>query len=190
MKIEVSTLITLLVFRSFESSLGFTVSHTSSFLQSYDGTLTSFSSSSSLFASESDGDSNSNNANNNNEMEPSSARKTRMAYENELSKRFATGEELKNLRLDLESLKHNLQWAEALKDEIRMESLQKAIQRGEKRDPDLMYKKAIKMIAQAKMMKDISMEERDTLTTKYAKLAAAARKCLPQFNLEGLWVGK
>ena len=126
------------------------------------------------------------------EMEPSPARKTRMAWESELSKLFATGEDLKNLRLDLESLRHNLQWAEALKDEVRMESLEKAIQRGEKRDPDLMYKKAIKMISQVRKMKEAaaSTEERDALIEKWAKMAAAARKCLPQFNLEGLWVGK
>ena len=115
-----------------------------------------------------------------------------MAWESELSKLFATGEDLKNLRLDLESLRHNLQWAEALKDEVRMESLEKAIQRGEKRDPDLMYKKAIKMISQVRKMKEAaaSTEERDALIEKWAKMAAAARKCLPQFNLEGLWVGK
>jgi hypothetical protein len=113
-----------------------------------------------------------------------------MTWESELSKRFAIGEELKNLRLDLESLRHNLQWAEALQDEVRIESLQKAIQRGEKRDPDLMYKKAIKLISQTKKMKDVSFEEKDALIKKWAKLAAAARNCLPQFNLEGLWVGK
>jgi hypothetical protein len=113
-----------------------------------------------------------------------------MAWESELSKRFATGEDLKNLRLDLESLRHNLQWAQALQDDVRVESLQNAIQKGEKRDPDFMYKKAVKLISQARQMKDVSCDERDALTEKWAKVAAAARKCLPQFNLEGLWVGK
>ena len=122
--------------------------------------------------------------------EPSPARKTRLAKENKLSKRFATGEELKNLRLDLESLRHNLQWAEALKDEVRIESLQKAIKNGENRDPDFMYKKAVKLIAQAKTMKDASSEEKSAFFEKWTTVAAAARACLPQFNLGGLWVGK
>lgn len=122
--------------------------------------------------------------------EPNSARKTRQSKDSKLSKRFATGEELKNLRLDLESLRHNLQWAEALKDEVRIESLQKAIKNGENRDPDFMYKKALRLIAQAKTMKDASSEEKDALFEKWIKVAAAARECLPQFNLDGLWVGK
>ena len=122
--------------------------------------------------------------------EPSQTRKTRLAKENKLSKRFATGEELKNLRLDLESLRHNLQWAEALKDEVRIESLQKAIKNGENRDPDFMYKKPLKLIAQAKTMNDASSEEKSAFFEKWATVAAAARACLPQFNLDGLWVGK
>lgn len=122
--------------------------------------------------------------------EETPARKTRRTKENKHSKRFATGEELKNLRLDLESLRHNLQWAEALKDELRIESLEKAIRNGENRDPDLMYKKSLKLISQAQKMKDASKQEKDALIEKWADVAAAARQCLPQFNLDGLWVGK
>ncbi len=122
--------------------------------------------------------------------DPSHARKTRITKESKTSKRFATGEELKNLRLDLESLRHNLQWAEALKDQVRIESLQKAIKNGENRDPDLMYKKALRLIAQVKTMKDASSDEKDVLFEKWAKVATAAKECLPQFNLGGLWVGK
>ena len=180
MKATVAPLFALLACPSSKFfTAGFTVSHSSMHVV----TTTAQPTSSILFSVENDDDIQG-------EMEPSPARKTRMAWESELSKRFATGEDLKNLRLDLESLRHNLQWAEALKDEVRMESLEKAIQRGEKKDPDLMYKKAIKMISQARKMKDASSEERDALIEKWAKMAAAARKCLPQFNLEGLWVGK
>lgn len=124
------------------------------------------------------------------EKDPTPARKTRIVRENEISKRFATGEELKNLRLDLESLRHNLEWAEALQDKVRIESLEKAIEKGEKRDPRTMYKKAIRLISQAKKMKDASTEEKDALIEKWVKVASAARECLPQFNLEGLWVGR
>lgn len=124
------------------------------------------------------------------EIEPTQKRKRRLARESKISKRFASGEELKNLRLDLESLRHNLQWAEALKDEVRIESLEKAIRNGENRDPDLMYKKSLRLIAQAKKMKDASCEEKEALIEKWAEVAAAARECLTQFNLQGLWVGK
>jgi hypothetical protein len=103
---------------------------------------------------------------------------------------FATGEELLNLRQDLASLKHNLQWAEALKDDTRVKSLEKAIEKGEKRDPDLMYSKALNYMAQAKQMKDVTREEKDAFAEKWVKVAASARECLQQFNLEGLWVGK
>lgn len=127
---------------------------------------------------------------NDDEIEPSRKRNTRLAREDRVSKRFATGEELKNLRLDLESLRQNLQWAEALKDEVRIDSLEKAIHNGENRDPDFMYKKSLRMISQANRMKDASREERDALIENWTTVADAARSCLPQFNLDGLWVGK
>jgi anti-sigma28 factor (negative regulator of flagellin synthesis) len=117
-------------------------------------------------------------------------RKTRLAREESLSQRFATGEELRNLKSDLETLRHNLQWAEALQDESRVESLRKAIKNGENRVPDIMYAKSLRLIFQSKKMKDASKEEKDALVEKWVKIAAAARECLPQFNLEGLWVGK
>ena len=118
------------------------------------------------------------------------ARRTRLAREEQISKRFATGEELENLRMDLESLRHNLQWAEALSDEGRVASLKKAIRNGENRDPNLMYTKALKEVNKAKFRKNISQDQKDALIEKWTKVAAAARECLPQFSLEGLWVGK
>lgn len=124
---------------------------------------------------------------------PAARRKTKLAKgasKQVSQQRFASGEELKDLRLDLKSLRHNLQWAEALKDETRIESLEKAIRNGENRDPDIMYKKSLGLIAQAKKMKDASKEEKDALIEKWADVAAVARQCLPQFNLDGLWVGK
>lgn len=62
-------------------------------------------------------------------------KKTRMARLDGNDDKFVTGEELRNLRLDLESLRQNIQWAEAFKDETRIESLAKAIKEGESRDP-------------------------------------------------------
>ena len=63
------------------------------------------------------------------------SKKMRMAKIDDSENKFVTGEELRNLRMDLESLRQNIQWAEALTDEIRIESLSKAIKEGESRDP-------------------------------------------------------
>ncbi|KAL3927251.1 MAG: hypothetical protein SGARI_005373 [Bacillariaceae sp.] len=117
-------------------------------------------------------------------------RKARLAQESSSSKRFASGDELKSLREDLESLRHNLEWAKALKDEVRISSLTKAIKNGQNRDPHFMYSKALRLIAEAQRMKDASQEEKDALTEKWSSVANAARQMLPEFGMEGLWVGK
>jgi hypothetical protein len=122
--------------------------------------------------------------------ETNKARRTRLAREHLLHKRFATGEELKNLRLDLKSLRQNLQWAEAFNDVGRIQDLKEAIKKSENRDPDHVYTKAFELMAQVKTMTDASQEEKDALVEKWSKLAQGARECLPQFKLEGLWVGK
>ncbi|KAG7357066.1 protein of unknown function DUF3506 containing protein [Nitzschia inconspicua] len=116
-------------------------------------------------------------------------RKARLAKESSSSKRFALGEELKSLREDLVSLRHNLEWAKALKDEMRIQSLEKAIKNGQNRDPNFMYKKALRLIAEARKMKDASEEEKEALIEKWSAVASAAREVLPEFSMEGLWVG-
>ncbi|KAL3906059.1 MAG: hypothetical protein SGARI_004173 [Bacillariaceae sp.] len=117
-------------------------------------------------------------------------RKARLAQESSSSKRFASGDELKSLREDLESLRHNLEWAKALKDEVRISSLTKAIKNGQNRDPHFMYSKALRLIAEAQRMKDASQEEKEALSEKWSSVASAARQVLPEFGMEGLWVGK
>ena len=106
------------------------------------------------------------------------------------SERFATGVELTSLREDLESLRQNLEWARALKDESRIESLENAIRKGETLDPSFMYTKAQKMITETKKMKDASEEEKKIVIDKWTSVATDAREFLPQLNMEGLWVGK
>lgn len=117
-------------------------------------------------------------------------RKARLEKESLNQKRFASGEELEGLREDLESLRQNLEWAKALKDEDRIQSLEKAIRKGESRDPSFMYAKAKKIIAGTKQMKDVSEEEKKILIEKWSGIATDAREFLPQLNMEGLWVGK
>jgi hypothetical protein len=120
----------------------------------------------------------------------SDVRRARLAKELSISKRFASGMELKSLREDLESLRHNLEWAKALKDEVRIHSLEKAIKNGQNRDPHFMYSKATRLIAETRKMKDVSEEEKVALVEKWSAVASAAREVLPEFSMEGLWIGK
>jgi hypothetical protein len=120
----------------------------------------------------------------------SEVRKARLAKESSTSKRFASGKELKSLREDLESLRHNLEWAKALKDEVRIHSLEKAIKNGQNRDPHFMYDKAMRLVAETRKMKDVSVDEKDNLIEKWSAVASAAREVLPEFSMEGLWIGK
>jgi hypothetical protein len=129
--------------------------------------------------------------NNNDDDETKKSKKLSVARAmNESHGKFVAGEELKNLRLDLSSLRQNLQWAEALNDVKRIESLTKAIKVGESRDPDHMLKKALKIVDQTRKMKDASQEEKDYLIEKWEKIAEHARDHVQEFNLEGLWVGR
>ena len=52
-----------------------------------------------------------------------------------------------------------------------------------------MYRKALKILEQAQKMKDLSKEERNTLTEKWEKIAESARQYVQHYNLDGLWVG-
>lgn len=114
----------------------------------------------------------------------------RKARQKEIRKQFAEGEELKRLRADLESLRENLQWATAMADSDRVFDLEKAIRNGEQRDPDIVYTKALKIIAETQTAKDLSEHDRDIIVERFQDRAQAARSYLPRFQLEGLWVGK
>ncbi|KAL7561205.1 hypothetical protein ACA910_004131 [Epithemia clementina (nom. ined.)] len=115
------------------------------------------------------------------------------------SKRFATGNDLKELRSDLEELRQNLSWLqqeqqqqEGDDDDImkeRVEILTKAIETAEQRDPDMAYRKALKEIIHAKASHLLSEEERSRRVHTWEKEATAARKYIARFQLEGLWVG-
>ena len=108
----------------------------------------------------------------------------------EFAGRFAVGDELKRLRADLESLRENLCWAEAMEDQDRTEDLSKAIRNGENRDPDIVYRRALRGVIDAKASFKLSEEEKQRRVKKWQKEASAARRHLPRFQMEGLWVGK
>jgi hypothetical protein len=118
----------------------------------------------------------------------SPARKQRIARENAIKKRYASGEELKSLRNDMDQLRENLKWATAIKDHKRVEDLSIAIAEGESRDPELVYEKtltALRELEQSNRNKD-----KEKVALRWKKLAEEARSCIAYFQLEGLWVGK
>eukprot|EP00957_Ditylum_brightwellii_P074909 5693234-Ditylum_brightwellii.AAC.1 len=122
------------------------------------------------------------------QLPESAARKARRLREEKIKSRFSSGEELRNLRTDLEALRKNLQWAEAMADIGRIMDLRKAISNGEDRDPDIVYERSKKLIQEAEKINSIPKKYEEKL--KHMKEAKAARDCIPRFNLEGLWVGK
>jgi hypothetical protein len=146
--------------------------------------------------------SNGDNSNENGVSEQEEQQPQTKAPKSKKKKRFAVGDELKQLRAELDSLRENMHWAQAMEDEKRVADLKSAIQTGEQRDPDLCYAKALQMLAQTKASTtssstsqsssaiNLSPEEKQRLLEKWQKEADAARSKLPQFQLEGLWVGK
>ena len=62
--------------------------------------------------------------------------------------------------------------------------LRKELRELESRDPELIYKMEMEKLLEAK--RDRRMADAELHSSK----AIAARDCLPQLNLEGLWVGK
>ena len=115
-------------------------------------------------------------------------REERLAREEAIQQRFATGEELKTLRSDLEHLRDSLTWAKAAKDPERVNDLEEAIAQGEHRDAELVYKSTLKAIIE--LDETPNLPEKNILRERWAEAAAEARSCLPRFQLEGLWVGK
>jgi hypothetical protein len=118
-------------------------------------------------------------------------RQHRLAQEEALSNIYDIAS-LQQLRADVAVLRENLKWARATRDDDRIFDLELAIARGEARDPELVYAKRTQQIAayntndNANKHKMISHEEME----EWKEEAVAARKCIPRFNLEGLWVGK
>lgn len=130
------------------------------------------------------------NNNNGGSLDEDEIANERKARQEEISKRFEKGDALKRLRSDLDSLRENLQWAEATDDTTRIADLSNAIRNGEERDPEVIYAKSLRLIAETKAALDISNDDKQVLIERFQDRAQAARSHLPRFQLEGLWIGK
>jgi len=111
-------------------------------------------------------------------------RQQRLADEKDQASRFVTGEDLHELRQQVLSLRHELDYARKLKAKDRVEQLERAILKAQQVDAEFIYEVSLERMEVA------AVEGRVEDEARYLEEAMKARKALPQFNLEGLWVGK
>jgi hypothetical protein len=100
---------------------------------------------------------------------------------------FAQGKELQDLRSDIIQMKQNLQLSLATDDLMRVVALTKSLEEAEKRDPEYVYTKALKMIAGAGKY---NTKKKYQILTRYNKEAKVARSYIARLNMGGLWVAK
>jgi hypothetical protein len=98
--------------------------------------------------------------------------------------KFVVGDDLHRLRHDVLAMRLELQEARrsGTKEEVR--ELEKAIMKAQQVDAEFVY------IVSLERMELAQQEGRFQDAEKFRYLAYDARAVLPQFNLEGLWVGK
>ena len=114
----------------------------------------------------------------------SEERQRRIEAEEEAMSRVAHGDELIQLRKDVESMRVDLLDARSTGDVARMNSLKVEITKAGAKDAEFIYELA---------MQRMQLAEREGLAQeaeRFRQEALAARSVLPQFQLEGLWVGK
>lgn len=108
----------------------------------------------------------------------------RIQKEEENKSRFLHGDELIELRKYIQNLELDLIDAREKRDMSRVKDLTKAIHESNNMDAQYVYTNCMEQA----QMAERSGESEEAL--EYRKEAFEARKCLPQFNLSGLWVGK
>ena len=113
------------------------------------------------------------------------ARKERIENEMENKAQFVEfGDQLWDLRSKMEQLSYKLLDSIQRKDEILEEIARERLRELEQRDPELVY--MLELSAAQEATRDGRHEDAE----EHQEKAMAARSCLPQFNLSGLWVGK
>jgi hypothetical protein len=118
-------------------------------------------------------------------IEESTERQRRIRREERNEQRFVKyGDDLWALRKLMNKLSRKLLKAinVGLRDEEM--TIREQLRQAEQQDPEVVYKMEIRELKNAKM------EGREQDAIRHSRNAYAARSCLPQFNLEGLWVGK
>jgi hypothetical protein len=119
-----------------------------------------------------------------NEVSFAYERRERIRLEQANRERFAQGDELFEIRQRVSALKNDLRDAIRAKDGALAHSITQEIATHAKKDADFVYADSNKRLKKAQREHDVE---------KIAALEQEiqdARSAMPQFNLEGLWVGK
>jgi Cyclin D1 binding domain len=98
--------------------------------------------------------------------------------------KFVTGDDLHRLRHEVLAMRLELQEARRSGTMEKVRELEKTIMKSQQVDAEFVY------ICSMERMELAQQEGRFQDAEKYRYLAYDARAALPQFNLEGLWVGK
>lgn len=112
---------------------------------------------------------------------PSPQRLSRMEKEANAKSKFLHGDELIEIRKYIKNLELDLQFAREKRDNNRIKDLTQALHESRNLDAEYVYTYSMEM-AEA--------SESEEEAKEWKMEADEARKCLPHFNLQGLWVGK
>ena len=109
---------------------------------------------------------------------------SRVQEEDKRSSQFLSGDDLHRLRHEVLALRLELQEARRSASKERVQELENVIMKAQQKDAEFVYtvSKERQELAEQKGM----FQEAE----KYKQQGQDARDALPQFNLEGLWVGK
>lgn len=118
------------------------------------------------------------------DLPESTFRQARRNRERANRARFFSGERLIELRENAANMRGQLEQAKVENHEVRISALTDAIASLERRDPDLVYARALKECSQAEL--DGRMDDANL----HWQEAKGARDNIDQLNLHGLWVGK
>jgi hypothetical protein len=113
----------------------------------------------------------------------SEVRRRRLEEEQERETRFLVGDELQQLRKQVYDLRLELHQARQTASP-RVHELERTILKAQQLDAEFIYQVALERM-EAASQAGLHME-----AEKYRNEAENARKAQPQFNLDGLWVGK
>jgi hypothetical protein len=108
----------------------------------------------------------------------------RVQQESSSASKFVTGDDLHRLRHQVLAMRLELQEARRSADLDRVRDLEKAIMKTQQVDAEFVYTVSLERQELAQQAGDMLVSQR------FHEKAMEARAALPQFQLEGLWVGK
>jgi len=118
-------------------------------------------------------------------LKQSPERKRRIQQEQEDKQRFVSyGDDLWNMRTFMGRLSRKLLKSINRGDHETEKEIRNELRQIEHQDPDLVYK------VELEKMQNARSEGRELDARRHSMIASAARSNLPQYNLDGLWVGK